>query len=1359
MKNTPAFLSIALLFGGILTTSLANPLKYAAPKEIARGRHIVLIASDHEYRSEETIPALARILAKHHGFDCTVLFGIDPETGAIEPGRSHIPGLEALETADVMVIFARFQALPDEQMKHIDAYLNRGGPVVSLRTSTHAFKYPKDSPSPYRKYDFQYSGEDYLKGFGHQVTGQTWVGHYGKNHQQSTRIEIVPQKKDHPILRGVKDPWVHAGGYNAEPAADWDILTMAQPLMSMEPEGEPDPEKPPMAGEWTRTYQGKDGKTGRCFTSLYGASEDILNDGYRRMLVNAVYWAAGLEDQIRADSPIDFVGPYKPNTFTGREYAAGVKPSAYEGFESPIPAHNNVTPRQKPDAQPKKNSAAAPASSKPNPAAKPAPFAFRKDDRVVLIGNALAERMQHHGWLETLIQKEKAGEGISFRNLGFSGDQVARRPRNKDFTSPEDYLKICQADVIFAFFGYNESFEDDAGLDRFKDELGQMVDSYRQLKPNGKTEPRIVLFSPIAHENLNDPNLPDGQANNARLGKYTRAIREVASDRGAGFVDLFTPSRALYEKAGAPLTINGIHLTEEGNRLGAEVIAEQLLGKKVAAGGDLGPLRQAVLDKNWHWFHRYRATDGNDIWGSRSVLQFVDGQTNAEVLQRELTMLDVMTANRDTRIQALARGVDIAVDDSNVPKPVPVTSNVGGGSKSSSAVKEGNLDYVSGEEGLKHLAVPEGFKANLFADESMFPELVNPVQMQVDGRGRLWVSSWKTYPKWEPHGEMDDRLLILPDENRDGVADRAITFAKVHNPLGFEFWNGGVLVASAPDILFLKDTDGDDVADVRIRLLHGLGSADTHHAANNLIYGPDGGIYWQSGIFLHNNFEHPWGSSLSTGASAMYRFDPRRFTISYHAANSPNPHGISFDYWGYHYATDGTGGRAYQVRPEGSGFAMFPLLEKEVRPVPASEIVSSANFPDEMQQDFLICNTIGFLGIKQYRLDRDGGAEISETAGKGKDKKTVTRQTQLGEVWGTPDGAELTVMVTDPATGEKTPMTSRGFLLSGDKNFRPTDALFGEDGALYVSDWHNVIIGHMQHNIRDPNRDHQHGRVYRVVNTRKPLQKPVGIAGAGLPELLDNLKNPVDGVRQRTRVELSARDSKAVIAATRKWLAQFDPKKREDAHHLLEALWVHQQHNRRDKKLLNQLLNSPEPHARMAALTVQHHWFAADPTKGMTPVPETTEEKIEVEIPEHLPKEARDLFTLGSEVFHRDAHCVTCHQPNGEGLANVYPPLKGSPWVTGSEERIIKLALNGLWGPIEVNGVKYDASKGVPPMTPFAALLNDQELAGVLTFVRNHWGNQAPAVEPETVTKVRAATKDRTTFWSPEELLKMHPLE
>ncbi len=945
-------------------------------------------------------------------------------------------------------------------------------------------------------------------------------------------------------------------------------------------------------------------------------------------------------------------------------------------------------------------------------------------DVVCVIGNGLAGRMQHDGWTETLIQSASGGKKLSFRNLGFTGDSVTKRPRSKGVPSPEEYLKLCKADVIFVMFGYNESFGGDIGLAKFADDLGKMLNKYRGIQFNGESPPRIVLFSPIAHEDLKSDHLPNGEGNNGALALYSLVIQQVAGEKGVAFVDLFGPSRALYENTPTPLTLNGVHLNSEGNKRIGEVIASAVTGKTVAANTSHERLRKAVLDKNWHWHNRYRAVDGNDIWGSRAGLKFVKGQTNREVLLHELEMLDVMTANRDKKIQAIAAGRDHTVSDANVPPPVEVISNIGGGSRSSNPAKEGSKEYISGQDGLARLSHPDAFEINLFADESRFPGIANPVQLQVDAKGRLWAACWNTYPKWEPLKPMTDSLMILPDEDRDGVADKAIEFARVHNPLGFEFWNGGVIVTSMPDILFLKDTDGDDKADVRIVLVQGLGSADTHHSANNLTYGPDGGIYWQSGIFLQNAFEHPWGAPLHSNASGMYRFDPRRYTVAFHADNRPNPHGSAFDYWGYHYATDGTSGKSFQIRPEGKRFKMHKLADKQVRPVPASSVVSSANFPDEYQQDFLICNAIGYLGIKRYKLHREGFDKPKHS---------------LGEVWGTP---------------------TEDFLLSDDKNFRPTDAEFGEDGALYVADWHNIIIGHMQYNIRDPSRDKIHGRIYRMTAKGRPLQEKVAIDGQPIPALLENLKHPIDGVRQRTRIELSGRDSREVIAAAREWIKQFEPKKKEDAHHLLEALWLHQQHDSRNPELLEAVLNSPEPHARVAAATVKHHWGPADPTQGrMVTTIEQEETKIKVTVPAHLTAADAKLYKLGAEVFARDSHCITCHQENGAGLDPIYPPLAGSPWVTGNEERLIKLTLHGLYGPIEVKGKKYDPGKGVPPMTPFQALLKDEEIAAVLTFVRNSWGNKAGPVKPGAVGEVRAATKDRTMFWKPEELLKLHPLE
>lgn len=957
----------------------------------------------------------------------------------------------------------------------------------------------------------------------------------------------------------------------------------------------------------------------------------------------------------------------------------------------------------------------------------PESFVFAKNDVVAMIGNGLADRMQHDGWAETFLQIGNPDKDLVFRNLSITGDRAGHYPRAKGFTAMPEYLRLVGADVIFAFFGYNESFSGPSGLAAYESDLSAMIRDLRGTKTKGKNFPRIVLFSPIAHEDLHDPNLPDGTENNKRLAIYTASMQKVAGHEGVTFVNLFEPTKSLYETNEKPLTINGIHLNEFGNRLVGEVIAAALLKSEVKAGEtELAAVRESVLDKNWHWHNRYRAVDGNDIWGGRSTLTFVNDQSNAEVLQHELSMFDIMTANRDRKIHARAKGSDFQVDDSNVPAPVKVISNVGGGSKSSSAEKEGTLTYLSPEESMKKMTLAAGFTVNLYADETRFPEVGNPVQMQIDSKGRLWVAAWKTYPKWEPLKKMDDSLVILHDDDQDGVADRTTVFAHVHNPLGFEFWNGGVIVTSQPDILFLKDTDGDDIADVRYVLFQGTDSADTHHSANNLLYGPDGGIYWQSGVFMQHNHEHPWGPSLESGASGMYRFDPRRYTIAFHAVNSPNPHGISFDEWGYHYANDGTGGRSYQVVPEGTGFAMRELLTKEVRPVTADQIVSSTNFPDAMQGNFLVCNTIGFLGIKQYQLHREG-------------YKEGEKEFKFGEVWGTP---------------------TEEMLSSTDKNFRPTDAVFGADGALYVSDWQNVIIGHMQHNIRDPNRDKKHGRVYRITYPERPLETPVAIDGEPVAALLANLVHPTLGVRHRIRVELSERDSAEVIAGTKLWIAKFDPTKKEDARHFLEALWIHQQHNVRDRELLDLVLHSPEPHAVNAAKTVQHHWDVADPAKNVvTERIEQTVEKVEVTVPPHFTKAEAEVYRLGSEVFHREAHCVTCHQGTGQGMVNIYPPLVASPWITGSEERLIKVALHGLWGPIEVNGVTYDPAKGVPPMTAFKAILNDKEMAAVLTFVRNTWGNKASLISPEKVKEIREATKATQMFIKPEELLKEHPLE
>ena len=344
--------------------------------------------------------------------------------------------------------------------------------------------------------------------------------------------------------------------------------------------------------------------------------------------------------------------------------------------------------------------------------------------------------------------------------MSFSGDVVDGRPRNKGFTNDAEYLQHVAPSVVWIMYGYNESHAGPDGAAAYENELVELVKKYRALRKEDGVDARFVLFSPIAYENTGNPHLPDGKSLNANLNAFTQATKNAADKAGATFVDVFHPTLALYEANEEPLTLNGIHLNADGYRELANVIAKQLIGETPSAANSLSMIYSAVEDKNWHWHNRYRATDGNDIWGSRSTLSFVDGQTNADVLVHELKMLDLMTANRDSVIWAAANGQSLDPDDSNVPKPVTVKTNVGGGSRSSSLDKEGSTDYLSPEESLKKIRVPDGFELNIFASEKMFPDLANPVQLQVDAKGRLWAASWNSYPKWQTgrrtQGQLDD---------------------------------------------------------------------------------------------------------------------------------------------------------------------------------------------------------------------------------------------------------------------------------------------------------------------------------------------------------------------------------------------------------------------------------------------------------------------------------------------------------------------------------------------------------------------------------------------------------------------------
>ena len=293
------------------------------------GKHVVFVTGDEEYRSEEALPQLAKIFSKHHGFKSTVLFAINKKTGLIDPEvLDNIPGLEALESADLMVLFLRFRELPDNQMKYIIDYTNSGKPIIGLRTSTHPFNYLKNKDSKYSKYSFR--DEEFEGGYGRQVLGETWVSHHGDHGKESTRGYIAEGMKSHPIVQGCEDIWGPTDVYGINDlTGDSKPLIMGQVLNGMNP-SDPHKEISQMPIAWIKTYTGDTGNKSKVFNTTMGASTDLESEGLRRLLVNAAYWGLNMEDKIIKTSNVNIVGEFNPTDFGFGDFVKNIKVSSHE---------------------------------------------------------------------------------------------------------------------------------------------------------------------------------------------------------------------------------------------------------------------------------------------------------------------------------------------------------------------------------------------------------------------------------------------------------------------------------------------------------------------------------------------------------------------------------------------------------------------------------------------------------------------------------------------------------------------------------------------------------------------------------------------------------------------------------------------------------------------------------------------------------------------------------------------------------------------------------------------------------------------------------------------------------------------
>ncbi|RYD85543.1 MAG: hypothetical protein EOP84_02155, partial [Verrucomicrobiaceae bacterium] len=749
-------------------------------------------------------------------------------------------------------------------------------------------------------------------------------------------------------------------------------------------------------------------------------------------------------------------------------------------------------------------------------------FSVGEKEVIVFAGQANLVREQKAGEMEGLLATLLNERRPRFRSMAWEADTVYEQWRDLNFGPWPGQLEAAGATMIVAQFGQVEALDGAARLPEFTAAYHRLLDEFTRRTP------RLVLLSPMPFEKPLASHAPDLTQRNQDVRVYVEAIREIARQRGAVFVDLFTP---LSEKGGERLTDNGMHLNEKGLRRVAQLVVEQLglgTGQRVVSA----PAKSAILEKNRLWFDTWRPANWNFVYGDRLTQLFAKSLGDAPSLKESFEQNKPLIAELDTRIHGLLRGEEVSVPPPAQSAPQPET------------------EQLSPEAQLATFKMAEGYEVQLFASER--DGVVKPTQFSWDERGRLYVACSPTYPHVTQGAKPGDYILVLEDTDGDGKADKVTVFAdKLHLPLGFEITSDGVFLSQGTNFMLLKDLDGDDKADTREILLSGFDDHDTHHNIHAFTADPSGAIYMGEGVFLHTDVETSYGPVRATNGG-FYRYSPQRRHLERTAQPYvPNPWGIAFDYWGQNFYAETSSPDVrwmmpvsvkprYGVETEKSRDLLEPA--HRVRPTSGLEFISSRHFPDELQGDFIINNTIGFLGTKEHTLKDDGTGFVSSHR--------------------------------------------QDLLVGADKNFRPVDMEFAPDGSLYIADWHNILIGHMQHNARDPLRDHVHGRIYRMTYPSRPLIKAPKIAGASINELLDNLKLPEYRARNSSRSELRGRKASEVLPLLKSWTARLDKSDKQYEHHLLEALWVTWGLNKVDQPLLRHLLKAKDYHARAAAVRV-----------------------------------------------------------------------------------------------------------------------------------------------------------------------------
>lgn len=770
-------------------------------------------------------------------------------------------------------------------------------------------------------------------------------------------------------------------------------------------------------------------------------------------------------------------------------------------------------------------------------------FEPKSGSNIVIIGNTFAEQLQNHNYFESLLYRSYPDSNLTIRNLAWSADEVNLRPRPLNFGSVYEHLDRENADYIFAFYGLNEAFQGKDSLDRFKTHLSDYLNEIKQHKYNGESEARIILFSPIAYENVGGL-LPDSEPQNDNIALYTDAMRSVAGEHGIPFVNLFEPTQDLMSGESEKLTHNGIHLNDRGYRKVSEIMARKLglNAQSLKRNEQTEKLVEAINIKNQQYFYKYRAVNGEYIYGRRNkpygVKTFPPERRKIEQMVSQLDSL-IWKGVREGNSISLSAVKDI-VDYTDQYTPLALSEDFGG-----------SRPKVSTES----FDLKDGYKVELFASARNFP-IGNPTQLSFDPKGRLWVSTIQSFPQKLPGSLPNDKLVVLEDTNQDGKADKHTVFAdSLYEPLGFALGDGGVYLSQPPNLVFLKDTTGDLRADMQKPLLHGFGTEDIHHAISAFEWGPDGALYFQGGTFLHSQVETPYGP-VRSAYGTTWRYEPYTKKLTrYISYPYSNPWGNVFTKGGIHLIGDASPGRNYYATPltvaidypyKHMRMDDFPISSQRV--LDGTEIMSSRAFPESVQGNYLQTALVNFVGVKSYEISKKGSGIIAHE---------VEPILKLSEEFNTPY-----------------------------PYFTPVDAEIGPDGALYLLDFANPMIGHTTHSFRDSRRDHIHGRVWRITHKDRELLEPLDLTQLDISELLDQLKVYEKRVRYRARIQLRDFPIDDVIRELDKWVENLDQDSSEYDQYRLEALWMYQQFHEVDEQLLKDLLKSSDKDIRAAATRV-----------------------------------------------------------------------------------------------------------------------------------------------------------------------------